>query len=214
MENRKIQDSVLLGSWEDVSSLPLSTITKNDNDTEKLDGLILKGYETKFNTVNENLEEYSPTALDSFIQSYFIDHKLNMVLDIQHRDDLDYLAGRILYIEVNTVGYYIVAYIPRTYIHYEQVKNLIQEGILQGFSKMGFATDYEDIYNSDGTWSHCVIKEMQLMSISLVTMPANPIPFEKVQEIKNRLTFQPAAPQTETEPEPELKKNSVELLFS
>lgn len=210
MERKELKDAVLLGSWEEVQSLDLSTITKNDKDTEKLDGLILKGYETKFNQVNENREEYAPTALDNFVQSYFIDHKLNMILDIQHRDDLDYLAGRIIYIEVNSVGYYIVAYIPRTYIHYEQVKNLIQEGILQGFSKMGFATDYEDIYNSDGSWSHCVIKEMQLMSISLVTMPANPIPFEKVQEVKNQLTFQ----NTATQPEPEVKKNAVEILFS
>lgn len=210
MERKELKDAVLLGSWEEVQSLDLSTITKNDKDTEKLDGLILKGYETKFNQVNENREEYAPTALDNFVQSYFIDHKLNMILDIQHRDDLDYLAGRIIYIEVNSVGYYIVAYIPRTYIHYEQVKNLIQEGILQGFSKMGWATDYEDIYNSDGSWSHCVIKEMQLMSISLVTMPANPIPFEKVQEVKNQLTFQ----NTATQPEPEVKKNAVEILFS
>lgn len=210
MERKELKDAVLLGSWEEVQSLDLSTITKNDKDTEKLDGLILKGYETKFNQVNENREEYAPTALDSFVQSYFIDHKLNMILDIQHRDDLDYLAGRIIYIEVNSVGYYIVAYIPRTYVHYEQVKNLIQEGILQGFSKMGWATDYEDIYNSDGSWSHCVIKEMQLMSISLVTMPANPIPFEKVQEVKNQLTFQ----NTATQPEPEVKKNAVEILFS
>lgn len=210
MERKELKDAVLLGSWEEVQSLDLSTITKNDKDTEKLDGLILKGYETKFNQVNENREEYAPTALDNFVQSYFIDHKLNMILDIQHRDDLDYLAGRIIYIEVNSVGYYIVAYIPRTYIHYEQVKNLIQEGILQGFSKMGFATDYEDIYNSDGSWSHCVIKEMQLMSISLVTMPANPIPFEKVQEVKNQLTFQ----NLQNQPEHELKKNAVEALFS
>jgi hypothetical protein len=78
---------------------------------------------------------------------------------------------------------------------------------------MGWATDYEEVYNSDGSWNHTIVKEMQLMSISLVTMPANPIPFEKVQEIKNRLTFQPA-PAVEPEPEHELKKNAVETLFS
>lgn len=211
MEPKKLQDAVLLGSWEEVQSLDLSTITKNDQDTEKLDGLILKGYETKFSKVNENREEYDPHALDDFIQKYFLDNKLNMVLDIQHRDDLDYLAGRILYIEANTVGYYIVAYIPRTYVHYDMVKNLIQEGILQGFSKMGWATDYEDVWNTDGTWDHTIVKRMELCSISLVTMPANPIPFEKVQEVKNRLTFQPVVEPVE---EPYIKKNAVEMLFS
>ena len=59
-EKLRIEDGVLLGSWEDVKDLPLSKITKNDEDTTRLDGLILKGYETKFNEINSNREKYDP----------------------------------------------------------------------------------------------------------------------------------------------------------
>ena len=49
MEAKQLkQNGVLIGDWEEVQSLPLSTITKNTDDAEILDGLIVKGYETKF----------------------------------------------------------------------------------------------------------------------------------------------------------------------
>lgn len=185
-----ITDAVPLGSWEEVDNLPLSAITKNDKDTDKLNGLVIRGYEMKWGGKNENQEVYEKGAFDDFIQSYFVDGGLNMPVDIQHQQDLDHLAGRVLLIEVNSVGFYFVAYIPRTYTHYEQVKNLIKEGILQGFSKMGWATDYNFIYNAEGYYDHTRIKKMDVTSVSLVATPANRLPFEKIGEIvKNQLTF-------------------------
>jgi hypothetical protein len=113
-----------------------------------------------------------------------------MPVDIQHQQDLDHLAGRVLLIEVNSVGFYFVAYIPRTYTRYEQVKNLIRDGILQGFSKMGWATDYDFIYNAEGYYDYTIIRKMEVTSVSLVATPANRLPFEKIGEIvKNQLTF-------------------------
>ncbi|MGJ1042671.1 hypothetical protein ACR77V_12600, partial [Staphylococcus epidermidis] len=75
---------------------------------------------------------------------------MNMVVDLQHSEAVDDQVGRVIYLEVNTVGFYFVAYIPRSVARYEQVKNLLKEGILQGFSKYGYATDYEFNYNQDG----------------------------------------------------------------
>ena len=129
----KVKDGVLLGDWEEVSGVPLSKITKKDTDTQVLDGLIVKGYETKFGVTNENREQYAPGCLDKFVQEYFIDHKLNMTVDLQHSDRVDDLVGKVVYLEVNTVGFYFVAYIPKTIARYEQVKDLLREGILQGF---------------------------------------------------------------------------------
>ena len=185
-----VRDGVLLGDWQEVSGWPLSSVTKKDTDTATLDGLIIKGYETKFNVTNENGERYAPNCLDKFVQQYFVDHELNMVVDLQHNWDIDSQIGRVIYLEVNTVGFYFVAYVPRSVARYEQVKALLREGILQGFSKMGWATDYEYRYNRDGEFDYVEIKEFQLCSVSLVTMPANAIPFEAIGEpIRDGLQF-------------------------
>lgn len=184
----KISDTVLLGDWSEVTDLPLASITKRDTDTAKLDGLIIKGYETKFGTTNENGEQYAPDCLDKFVQSYFVDNKLNMVVDLQHGWGIDDQVGRVVYLEVNSVGFYFVAYIPRSVKRYEQVRNLLQEGILQGFSKMGYATDYE--WKGEGENGYLLVKEMALLSVSLVTNPANPLPFEAVGEtVKDTMEF-------------------------
>lgn len=185
-----IQDSVLLGSWEEVQNIPLSSITRKDEDsTRNLDGLILKGYETKFGVTNENGERYAPGCLDEFIQDYFIDKGLNMVVDVQHGWGIDEQVGRVIYLEVNSVGFYFVVYIPRTVSRYEQVKNLLQEGILQGFSKCGWATDGNYHYNEDGTFDYFEITKMEILSVSLVTAPANAITFEQAAEVRNSLSF-------------------------
>lgn len=191
-EKRQIFDSVPLGSYELIEGkgIQLSTITKNAGDTQVLDGIIIKGYETKFGKTNENAEQYDPHCFDKFIENYFVKNKLNMPLNIQHRNDLDHLAGRVLVLEVNSVGFYFVCYIPKTYRHYDEVKALLQEGILQGLSKWGWATDYDWIYTNpktgEGYWN---IKEMEILEVSLVSTPANPIALEKMQEVKNGLHY-------------------------
>ena len=185
----KIQDTTLIGDWNEVTDYELSKITKRDTDTQRLNGIIIKGYETKFSRVNENGERYEPGCLDAFIQSYFIDNGLNMVVDVQHGCGIDDQVGRVVYLETNTVGFYFVAYIPKTVSRYEQIRNLLVEGILQGFSKCGWATDYDWEYEKDGTETF-VVKEMSILSVSLVTSPANAIAFESVGEtIENRLEY-------------------------
>ena len=190
MKNRiKIQDTTLIGDWQEVTDYELSKITKKDTDTQRLTGILVKGYETKFSRVNENGERYEPGCLDKFIQSYFIDNGLNMVVDVQHGYDIDDQVGRVVYLETNTVGFYFVAYIPKTVARYQQVRNLLAEGILQGFSKYGYATDWDWEYEKDGTETF-VVKEMSILSVSLVTSPANAIPFESVGEtVENRLEY-------------------------
>ena len=188
-ERLKIQDTTLIGNWYEVQDYELSKVTKKDTDTQKLNGLVIRGYETKFSKVNENGERYEPGCLDEFIQSYFIDNGLNMVVDVQHGLGIDDQVGRVVYLETNTVGFYFVAYIPRTVARYEQIKNLLQEGILQGISKFGWASDWERERGRDGK-DVSVVKKMDLVSVSLVTSPANAIAFEGVGEtIQNRLEY-------------------------
>lgn len=186
-----IRNAVKIGDWEEVKSIPVSTITKRDTDTALLDGLIIKGYEMEWDKTNENYERYEKTAFDKFIQEYFIDRGFNLPVDIQHYDWIEALAGRVIYAEINTLGFYYVVYIPRTYVHYEIVLNLLREGILQGFSKMGYATDWKWVWDEEtGDFDYELIKEFKLLSVSVVTTPANGIPFERLQETKqNALVF-------------------------
>ncbi len=187
MEKKKITNIVNIGKWEEVDSLELSSITKKSDDTTKLNGLIVRGYEMKFGKVNGNLEKYEKGCLDDFIENYFVKNKLNMPITIQH--DERQPVGKVLLIETNSVGFYVVAYIPKGIQNYEHIKTLLANGILQGFSKEGWTDDYEYIYKKDGSFDFMKINKMSVLGVSLVTTPANALNFEKADEIKNELVF-------------------------
>lgn len=207
------QNATLLGEWKEVNGIPASDITKNAEDTEKLDGLLVYGYETKFaDGTNTNCERYEKDCIDNFIKSYFVEKKLNMPVDIEHDGRPEWLAGRIIYIESNTVGFYYVAYIPRTYMHFEHVKSLLANKVLQGFSKCGWATDYEPHFNEDGSFDYELIKEIEIVRMSIVSTPANGVPFEAVKEIKNATRFNKLT--DETDPDYETKKEKKSSAFA
>lgn len=188
-EKRIVRDSVLIGEWKDVQDLPLSSITKRADDVEKLDGLIIKGYEMKWGATNENGERYAQGAFDDFINNYYIKNGLNVVVDVQHDPRPEWLCGRLLYIETNTVGFYLVAYIPRTEQAFEAVKSKLQNGLLQGFSKYGFVDDGHYVFKDNGKVDYFQIDKVRLFAASLVATPANGVPFEGVGEVKNRLEY-------------------------
>jgi len=189
MEAVKIQDTTVIGKWEEVDNIQASTITKNDNDTERLSGMLVYGYEMKFGKTNENGERYSKEAFTDFIETYFVANKLNLPVDVQHSQDVRDCIGRVIYAEINNVGLYFVAYIPRKIECYEAIKVRIEEGILQGFSKYGYATDYEFKRTKDGEFDYMQINKFDLLSVSLVTTPANAVKYENITETKNTLTF-------------------------
>lgn len=187
-----IRETVLLGDWEEVQGVEAQTI-KPELSPEKLDGLIIKGYEMKFGQTNENGEQYDPNAFDDFIKRYFVDGKMNMPVDINHEGWNNWHAycGRVLYIEVNSVGFYFAVYVPRTYPEYDRLLWGLKNGIVQGFSKEGFVgwDDYDIVWNTDGSFDHEQIHKMSVVSVSLVCTPANGLPFEQMKETKNALIF-------------------------
>ena len=188
-EKRIVRDSVLIGEWKDVQDLPLSSITKRADDVEKLDGVEIRGHEMKWGATNENGERYAQGAFDDFIKDYYIANGLNVVLDVQHDERPEWLCGRLLYIETNTVGFYCVAYIPRTEQAFEAVKSKLQNGLLQGFSKYGFVDDGHYVFKDNGKVDYFQIDKIRIFSVSLVATPANGVPFEGVGEVKNRLEY-------------------------
>lgn len=190
-----VRDVTLLGEWEEVPAGTPAQNIKPELAPENLDGLIIKGYEMKFGKTNENGEQYEKTAFDEFIQSYFVEGKLNMPVDINHEGMMNWHAycGRVLYIEVNSVGFYFAIYVPRTYPEYDRLVWALKNGIVQGFSKEGFVgwDDYELKYKEDGSFDYELIKKMSVISVSLVCTPANGLAFEQMRELKkNALVFE------------------------
>lgn len=189
-----LRDTVLLGSWEEIPAGTDAQTIKPELEPEKLDGLIIKGYEMKFGKTNNNGERYEKDAFDEFIKSYFVDGKLNMPVDINHEGYRNWRSycGRVLYIEVNSVGFYFAVYIPRTYPEYDRLIWALKNGIIQGFSKEGFVDydDYELKWNEDGSFDYELIKKMSVVSVSLVCSPANGLPFESMKQTKNALVFE------------------------
>lgn len=183
MKSIEIKDTTKINDYKEVDKVELSTITKNDGDKEILSGLLLYGYEMKFGKKNENMEVYAPDSLTNYIEKYFVTNKLNIPVTIQHREDIQHLAGRVLVVEVNSVGFYFVVYVPKTFVNYQILLNNIKEGILQGFSKEGWATDYEYFYK-DGEFDYMLIKEMTFYCLSIVATPANSLAFEKIATTK------------------------------
>lgn len=189
-----IRDTVLIGSWEDTQKIPTDTLRKWTNEPDKLNGLIIKGYEMKWNETNENRERYDDTAFAEFIQSYFVEKGLNMPVDINHEAGYNWHAycGRVLYIETNTVGFYFVIYVPRTYPEYDRLVWALENGIIQGFSKEGYVDwdDYDPIFNEDGSFAYEQIHKIRVVTVSLVAVPANGVPFEQMKVTTNALIFE------------------------
>ena len=56
---------------------------------------------------------------------------------------------------------------------------------------MGWATDYEYKYKKDGSFDYMLVKRMEIIAMSLVSVPANAIGFEKVSEtVQDGLRFE------------------------
>ena len=170
----------------------LSSFTKNPEDKEVLDGLIIEGYEMKFaDGTNTNGERFSSECLDRFINEYYVEKGLNMPLVVEHSFNPEWIAGRIVYASVDEVGFKYVAYIPKTYMHYEHVKQLLQNQILQGFSKFGWCTKghwVDDANEEIGGYFY--VEEMDIINMAIVTTPANGVRFDEVGEIMNAMRFE------------------------
>ena len=58
-------------------------------------------------------------------------------------------------------------------------------GLLQGFSKEGWADEYEVKYTKDGAFDYVLIKKLIFASLSIVSTPANSLRFDKIGETAN-----------------------------
>ena len=185
MELYEVKDTTKINDFKEVDNLQLSTITRNEGDREILTGLIISGYEMKFGKVNENKEMFEPTCIDDYMQDYFVKNKLNVPVTILHERDLTHTVGRVLVVETSKSGFYFVVYIPKGVAGYDDIKLKLKEGILQGFSKEGWADEYEVKYTKDGNFDYILIKKLIFAVLSIVATPANRMRFDKLGETAN-----------------------------
>lgn len=185
MELYEVKDTTKINDFKEVDNLQLSTITRNEGDKEILTGLIISGYEMKFGKVNENREMFEPTCIDDYMQDYFVKNKLNVPVTILHERDLVHTVGRVLVVETSKSGFYFVVYIPKGVAGYDDIKLKLKEGILQGFSKEGWADEFEVKYTKDGNFDYILIKKLIFAVLSIVATPANRMRFDKLGETAN-----------------------------
>ena len=70
MKKIKLSNDILIDNYEEVDDYNLERIVPNSG-AERLNGLIIRGYEMKFSqSVNENGETYSDDAFSDFINRY------------------------------------------------------------------------------------------------------------------------------------------------
>lgn len=130
-------------------------------------GIEVKGMVTSFLDENFNEMKFDKKAYDKCISEYFEKNELNIPIDLMHVRDGFHLLGVCTNFKKTKSGVEIITFIPKGVYFYGLVKTLIDNGILQGFSNMGFITNYsfeEDVF---------IVEEFQLISISLVDVPAD-----------------------------------------
>lgn len=176
----KITNAVKLGEWREVEGISLP------DSTETFDGLIISGKEMLFAGRNFNGEAYAPTAFDNFINAYFIKHELNMPVNVMHDSRPEWLVGRVVSMEVSEDGVSYMVYIPRTIANYATVKTLLANGILQGFSKEGYATTFDFVKDDDTGEEYIYVTDMWITAVSLVDVPANGLKFDSTEETKTQ----------------------------
>lgn len=138
----------------------------NGNET----GFEVRGKLTQFGVRNENGLSFSRESYDHFVDEYYGKNKLNVPLNIKHKDDdFQHVAGKVVSMTKTEDGVEMVAYVPRWVYAYNWIKQAVTDGVLQGFSNAGAVIDAEYDEKSDTL----NIKDFALMHVALVEIPAD-----------------------------------------
>lgn len=116
--------------------------------------------------VNQNGEIYTEAAYEQFINDYYVKGNLNVPFTLMHGVGVESIIGRVDTMESDEEGLLITATIFGDCIS-SRVRTLIDRGVLQGVSDEGYGSfDYDESRN---VW---IARKMQLLAVSLVTIPA------------------------------------------
>lgn len=120
----------------------------------------------RWGEVNQNGEIYTEEAYEQFINDYYIKGNLNVPFTLMHGWGVENIIGRVDSMKSDEKGLSMTATIFGDCIS-TRVRTLIDRGVLQGVSDEGYGSfDYDD---EKHVW---IARKMQLMAVSLVTIPA------------------------------------------
>lgn len=132
-------------------------------------GFEVSGKVTQFDATNFNGLNFDKGSYDKCIANYFEKNNLNIPIDVMHQRGIEYLVGYAKTFVKREDCVEMTAFVPKGVHYYELVKTLIDNGILQGFSNLGFITDGK--YDSET--DSFIVKDFSLISVSLVDVPAD-----------------------------------------
>lgn len=147
-----------------------------------------------------------PEAFEKAMKTY----ALNPILLLQH--DADKPIWKVEAFTIDWNGLYIKAVVTEDI---DWVMNKLKNGVLKWFSIWYRLLDYEVNYTEDDEWNITdytnIIKELELLEISLVSIPANPYALRKSIDdcFSSKSMEMPEEEKTET-PEIEEKEEAVE----
>lgn len=142
-------------------------IILDDAGNEK--GIEVKGYLTKFGQENFNGQNFDRKSYDACISDYFDKNQLNIPVDLMHVRDMFHLAGVCNKFQKKSDGIEITVLLAKGVYFYNLIKTAIENGILQGFSNLGYIVNWD----YDRATDSIIVKEFQLISISLVDVPSD-----------------------------------------
>ena len=142
-------------------------------DTETWKWLIIEWYAS-----TKDKDRYGDIVQPEAFEKAMNTYALNPILLLQH--DADKPIGKVDAFTIDWNGLYIKAIVTEDT---DWVMNKIKNGVLKWFSIWYRLLDYEMNYTEDDEWNitdcTCIIKELELLEISLVSIPANPYALRK-----------------------------------
>lgn len=150
-----------------------------DTTEDITDGLKICAKLKAWNTTNLNGFNFDKTSYDEFIADYYEKHGYRVPLTLMHGHSFADIVGEVTLLDNREDGLHCEAVIYADYPQFGWVAKLVKSRILGGVSDDGFFSEYSE----DAETGAILVKKAQIMNVSLVTTPAEPL--AKVEEMAN-----------------------------
>lgn len=155
------------------------------------DGLRIRAKLKSWNTTNLNGYNFAKNSYDDFIAEYYEKYGYKVPLTLMHGHSFADIVGEVTLLDNREDGLYCEAIIFADYPQFGWLKKLVKSRILGGVSDDGFLLDYSE----DAATGAILVEKAQIMNVSIVTTPAEPL--AKVEEVRNT-TFRGFLPKKKT----------------
>lgn len=161
-KNKYYRNAVIFSSTEDTA-----------------DGLRIRAKLKSWNTTNLNGYNFAKNSYDDFIADYYEKFDYKIPLTLMHGHSFTDIVGEVTLLDNQEDGLYCEAVVFADYPQFDWAKRLITSRVLGGVSDDGFLIDYSE----DAATGAISVEKAQIMNVSIVTTPAEPL--AKVEEMAN-----------------------------